>query len=64
MASPSHRADKLQMYQRYKDFAKAHSKGKLTLGEFRNEIIKQPALTVSQSREKNTTQIAFMNLMT
>ena len=42
VASSSHRANKLQMYQRYKDYAKKHNKGKLTLGEFHNEIIKQP----------------------
>ena len=42
VASSNHRAKKLQMYQRYKDYAKKHSKGKLTFGEFHNEIIKQP----------------------
>ena len=34
--------NKLQMYQRYKDYVKKRSTGKLTLGEFHNEIIKQP----------------------
>jgi len=52
------------MYQRCKDFAKAHSKGKLTLGEFHNEIIKHPSIDcITVKGEECYTNYA-MNLMT
>ena len=40
----SHCADKLQMYRRYKEYAIKHNKGKLTLEEFHNEIMKQSSI--------------------
>ena len=41
MVSSNHKANKQQMYRRYKDYAIKHNKGKLTLEEFHNVITKQ-----------------------